>query len=263
MSASPVHTSNRRTGHAVGIGDVIAKITGQRRTLQPVRRGSYDIEDRRAQVFRPIGDGTIAGGLRWRDKYLQLADEYDWAMKQRGERHQIGANAIRVLKALLFLPGLEFAKGHVEPALDTIMKHTRFARGTVVSALQRLKQHGFIDWVRRTIKTGNEPGFGPQVKQTSNAYFFPVERLPDRARERLRQLMGGKPLAVALKQKKAADAARREALKNMSYEEGYKSAPADDSALGEALNNYARMLDQSASSETGLNPPLRNQKQKD
>ena len=160
-----------------------------RRTEQPVRRNSYDIDDRRAQVFRPIGDGTKAGAGRWRNRYLQVAEEYDRQMKKKGERHPIGANALRVLKTLLWLPGLDFKTGRLEPAIATIQEMTGFARKTIVDALKRLKEHGFLNWVRRTEKTGNGLGEGPRVKQATNAYFFDLHRLHKRALMRLRQLL--------------------------------------------------------------------------
>lgn len=160
-----------------------------RRTEQPVRRNSFDVTDRRAQVFRPIGDGTKAGAGRWRNRYLQVAEEYDRQMKKKGERHPIGANALRVLKTLLWLPGLDFKTGRLEPAIATIQEMTGFARKTVVDALNRLKEHGFLNWIRRTEKTGNMPGEGPQVKQATNAYFFDLHRLHKRAQMRLRQLL--------------------------------------------------------------------------
>lgn len=158
-----------------------------RRTEQPVRRNSYDVGDRRAQVFRPIGDGTKVGAMRWRDRYLQVAEEYDRQMKKPGERHPIGANALRVLKALLWLPGLDFKTGRLDPAIATIQDKTGFARKTVVDALRRLKDHGFLNWIRRTERTGNDEG--PQVKQATNAYFFDLHRLHKRAQMRLRQLL--------------------------------------------------------------------------
>ncbi|MBB6191216.1 hypothetical protein FHS51_001438 [Sphingobium wenxiniae] len=160
-----------------------------RRTEQPIRRNSYDVDDRRAQVFRPIGDGTLKGAMRWRDKYLQVAKEYDRQMKEKGKRHPIGANALRVLEALLWHKGIDFKTGRLDPAIATIQDVTGFARKTVIDALARLKDHGFLSWIRRTEKTGNEKGFGPQVKQATNAYYFDPSRLAKRALMRLQQLL--------------------------------------------------------------------------
>jgi hypothetical protein len=176
-----------------------------RRTEQPVRRNSYDIDDRRAQVFRPIGDGTKNGGMKWRDRYLRVAKEYDRQMKKPGARHPIGANAILVLEALLQF--VDFKTGRLDPMIATIESSTGFARKTVIDAMRRLKDHGFLNWVRRTERTGAAKGEGPQVKQATNAYFFDIGRLHARARMRLRQLLGRPPAPDGLTADTAAPAA--------------------------------------------------------
>lgn len=164
-----------------------------RRTEQPVRRNSYDVDDRRAKVFRPIGDGSVKGAMRWREKFLQAAKEYDREIKEKGKRHPIGANAIRVLEILLWNCGVDFKTGRLDPAIATIQEKSGFARKTVVDALARLKEHGFLNWVRRTERTGNARDEGPQVKQATNAYYFDMARMRERAMaafRRLQQLLG-------------------------------------------------------------------------
>ena len=145
-----------------------------RRTGQPVRRDSYDVDDPRAQVFRPI-----EGGMKFVDAYLAVLEEWDNQIKKKGEQHQLGGRCRKVLEVLL-RRCTDFRTGVCEPCLDTLMKHTRLARATVVSALRRLSRHGFVNWVRRTIRTDNAIGEGPQVKQASNAYFFDLALLPKR-----------------------------------------------------------------------------------
>jgi hypothetical protein len=56
-------------------------------------------------------------------------------------------------------------------------------------ALQALRAHGFLDWLRRYVPTGQE-GRGPQVKQTSNAYRL---SMPARAMRLLGRLCRGHP----------------------------------------------------------------------
>jgi hypothetical protein len=66
------------------IAGATAALTGRKRGLdKSVRRDSYDIEDPRAQVFRPIGDGTIAGAMGWIDALLQTAREFDGSTRSR------------------------------------------------------------------------------------------------------------------------------------------------------------------------------------
>lgn len=221
-----------------------------RRTEQPVRRNSYDIDDRRAQVFRPIGDGTLKGALRWRDKFLQVVKEYDREMKEKGKRHPIGANAIRVLEALLWHCGVDFRTGRLDPAIATIQEKTGFARKTVVDALARLKEHGFLNWVRRTERTGNEPGQGPRVKQATNAYYFDMKRLANRATaafRRLRQLLGQPFVNIE---------------DHPAPAESKPLRPSDRPNNPELEASLARLESalylKDASSESGQNPPSRN-----
>ena len=152
-----------------------------RREAKP-RRDSFDINDPRAQVFRPIRHG-----VHFVDALLKVFDEWDDLTKRHGKRHALGQNCRKVLRALFWC--CDFKKGTCEPSIDALMAKTRFARPTVVRALKLLWAHGFIDWIRRTVKTNNAPGEGPQVKQTSNAYFFDTKRLPGRCQKRLSELL--------------------------------------------------------------------------
>ena len=147
-----------------------------------VRRDSFDIHDPRAQVFRPIEHG-----LKFVDAMLQEFDEGDDLTKRHGKRHAMGQNCRKVLRWLLRL--CDFKTGTCEPSIDTLTAKTKFARPTVVRALKILWANGFIDWIRRTVKTDNAPGEGPAVKQFTNAYFFDTKRLPDRCFKRLTQLL--------------------------------------------------------------------------
>lgn len=182
----------------------------KRRTFQPVRRSSYDVHDARAKVFRPIAGGDLASALRWKDKLVQTAQEYDDHHKAFGTRlGPIGDTGIRVLDTLL-TRCCDFKTGRCEPSIETLMRYTRYARATVVRALARLKRHGFLDWVRRTRRTDNERHEGPLVAQETNAYFFELTRLSGRVFKRFKQLLGGRAAVEAERQRKAAEA-RREA----------------------------------------------------
>ena len=77
---------------------------------------------------------------------------------------------VTVLEALI--RRVEFSTGKLYPAIDTIAADAGCHRNSVLGALRRLRHHGFVAWVRRSIKTGNEGQFGPQREQTSNAYYF-------------------------------------------------------------------------------------------
>lgn len=177
MTARPIDSGVSTYEARNAVKSAIAGLTGKKRGRdRQVRRSSYDIDDDRAQVFRRIADGSKRGGLGWVDDVLRLANEYDVVHKKPGERGPLQANAIRVLEVLL-RKFLDFRTGQLDPALTTLQAATGLSRNAIVSAMKRLKQHGFLDWVRRTVTTDNEGGYGPQRAQTSNAYFVSLKGL--------------------------------------------------------------------------------------
>jgi hypothetical protein len=105
-----------------------------------------------------------------------------------------------VLEALLGRRGviaIDFKTGRLDPALATLEKITGFARATIVRHLAKLREHGFLDWVRRSRKTGNDREFGPQREQTSNAYFFSLSRLPKAVLRRFLDLVAARRAKAA------------------------------------------------------------------
>jgi DNA-binding transcriptional MocR family regulator len=104
------------------------------------------------------------------------ARRYELATRQPGSRSgALGSIALEIVE--LFANLVDFRTGRLEPSLDTLMRMLRRSRDAISRALKALRSHGFIDWLRRYVPTGNE-GRGPQVKQTSNAYRL---SLPARA----------------------------------------------------------------------------------
>lgn len=77
---------------------------------------------------------------------------------------------VTILRALI--ERIDFATGRLFPSIDRIASDAGCHRNSVIAALKRLKFHGFIDWVRRSVRTGNDGQFAPQREQTSNAYYF-------------------------------------------------------------------------------------------
>lgn len=189
-----------------------AKLTGRERGPdRAVRRESFDIADRRAQVFRPIGDGTKEGAMSWIDCLLKVARDYDDLERAKGGARPLGHTAIAVLEVLLGRRGrtripIDFRTGRCDPAIDTIAAAVNLARITVVRALAKLKAKGFISWVRRSRKTGNDGTFAPQREQTSNAYFFDFAEMPKNVRQRLRDLVEARRRGRAAKAASAAPA---------------------------------------------------------
>ena len=98
---------------------------------------------------------------------------------------------VTILAALI--ARVDFATGRLFPSLDTIAADSGCHRNSVIDALKRLRRHGFVQWVRRSIATGNEGQFAPQREQTSNAYFFDHRAsMPGRVWQRFIQVLTAK-----------------------------------------------------------------------
>lgn len=65
---------------------------------------------------------------------------------------------------------LSFAakRGRVFPSLDTIARMAMCSKSTVLNAIAWLELYGFLDKLRRIVRTTGL--LGPRVRQTSNAY---------------------------------------------------------------------------------------------
>lgn len=161
-----------------------------RRTFAPVRRNSYDRGEREHLIWRPLGENR-AEARRFKGTLLKAAKNLEKSTKQPGRRMgALGLTGIAVLEALTGLA--DDLSGRLEPMIATIAEKAGLCARTVSRALNRLKEHGFIDWLRRTV-TLDVDGAGPQVSQTSNAYWFPLR---GRAAGLVRLIMGKAPPAA-------------------------------------------------------------------
>ncbi|MAL88577.1 MAG: hypothetical protein CL683_12330 [Brevundimonas sp.] len=148
-----------------------------RRTLSKVRRNS-----------RP------AGGEKWERLTREQANRRIFALKvyrqnlrQPGQRWgapgTISAGAVELYELLCNMA----VKGHgrIEPSVNWLAK----ARNVPLKVIHRwkaqLREHGFLDWRRRWVGTGRDGLRGPQVVQTSNAYWI---NLPRKALEMIEAL---------------------------------------------------------------------------
>jgi hypothetical protein len=71
------------------------------------------------------------------------------------------------------------------------MGKLRRSKDAVVRALAALREHGFLDWLRRHEQVELVEGPGPRVRQVSNAYRL---SLPRRAAQLLGHLVSSPPL---------------------------------------------------------------------
>ena len=101
-------------------------------------------------------------------KIIKAAQRYELHGRKPGRRNgPLGSIALEILA--LFGNLVSFKTGRLDPSLDWIMDKLKRSRDAVVRALKALRDHGFLDWLRRFEPTPND-GPGPQVRQVSNAY---------------------------------------------------------------------------------------------
>jgi hypothetical protein len=140
--------------------------------------------------------GTCEGAF-WRPvpraevrRVLLAAKRYELAGRQAGRRRgPLGHVALEVLELLANL--VSFRSGRLEPAITTLMGRLKRSKDAVVRALAALREHGFLDWLRRHEAVELVEGPGPRVRQVSNAYRL---SLPARAAQLLGHWLSAPPL---------------------------------------------------------------------
>ena len=183
-----------------------ARLAGRERGCdRAVHRESYDVHDSRAQVSQRLADGTEAATHAYVDALVKTAREFDLFERGKGKARPLKDTGIVVLEALLRQHWHEFKTGRIDPAISQLMKVTGYVRQTIVDALARLERHGFIGWVRRTIRISDPVPGGPIRQQTNNSYFVDEARIASRAgrnvRDRFRQLLARAKARVVLRAK--------------------------------------------------------------
>lgn len=140
-----------------------------RRTGQQVHRYTRTQRGQEGRFWQPID-------RRSRSRLIAAAERYDRVhriahrtARNGRENGTIGHVGLEVLRALLF-DFLDCRTGRLDPAIATIAAKIGRSIAAVAEALKRLKAHGFLEWLRRYVPTGQAGLRGPQVQQTSNAY---------------------------------------------------------------------------------------------
>jgi biotin operon repressor len=171
MASAP---SPREIAGAIARASTTRREPAHRRTQQPVRRRSIRAGNERGGIWRPV---VIPKG-----DALESAEIYDRLHRQAGERNgPLGSVALELLRQLW--RHVDFKSGRLDPSLDYLRKKLKRSKDAIVRALQALRDHGFLTWVRRYVEVDGQGRRGPQVQQTSNAYML---LLPKRAAKLLR-----------------------------------------------------------------------------
>lgn len=194
---------------AISIGKLLAGTAGNPTAEAKVRlwRRTYNVDDRRADVGRKLGDGTARQGkivlttiVEAAKKWFDAENKEARAAYAAAQRTHADAQADtpaptkqRVLKWNLLntlgavLNFVDFKTGECIATYEMIAAAANICRDTVYKHLNILRDLGLIDWVRRCEATGNK--VGQKVKAAPNSYFFEITRLPSRVQMLIRQIL--------------------------------------------------------------------------
>ena len=176
----------------------------ERPFTDPVRKHSFHEDTPQAKPWRTFGRKTRAEKRAWSSAALaafdvalikskrrakMLRDERRRRVKMlaasgRGPEHPF-ASKLKIEEPLqdgdrrvlaYLIDAHNHLTGECYPRLEKIAKEIARSRDGVIDSLRRLKEYGFVRWVRRTkTKEGAEGEAGPQLEQTSNAFTFAWE----------------------------------------------------------------------------------------
>ncbi|WP_439538998.1 hypothetical protein [Sphingomonas sp.] len=229
------------------VSGTAAKIRGDAsRSGAPVWRNSYYVGQIEDRIWKPINGGTRRGGKRWTAALLGAAKRFE--RKTRAERREIepgarnGALGDVGLAVLEYLYGLvDFQTGRLEPALRTIAEAVGHSYSAVHRALVRLRDHGFIAWMRRSEPIEDPQPGGPPAKQVSNAYAL---LCPTGMKAWLNRLLGKgmQPECDADRRKRERDEFEA-MLAGLSAQERLSATWTGSALLGDTLAGLAALVD--------------------
>lgn len=177
----------------------------QRRTLQKVRRGSRLARRDWFAHFSWVQGRRLLLAMRIYVKGLRKAGQ------RTGARGTLSFGAQRLLELLVSIAARR--KGQLEPSAAWLAKELTVPPKSIHAWKEQLKRHGFLNWQRRYVETGLQGVRGPQVEQTTNAYFLSI---PEAAETALRSRLGPKGAAGNKAEKvERTDPALAAALSNL------------------------------------------------
>lgn len=238
------------------LGEILGNLPAakSRRTGQPVWRNSYYVGQIEDRIWRPFNGGNLRGAKRRIGAILQSAREFEKRtrrsrqMKTPGVRNgAIGQVGLAVLE-VLYQRFLDFKTGRLDPAITTIAEAVGHSYAAVHAALRRLRDAGFLHWVRRSEPVEDADCAGPQVRQVSNAY---VTMLPPLIARMVENRMGKAPTPDDADWAQEQRAKEWQAmLDSMSSAEFHAATWNGDKLAGETLARIAALLDKERESSS-------------
>jgi hypothetical protein len=168
------------------------------------------------------------------------ARRYELASRQAGRRRgPLGHVALEVLELLANL--VSRRSGRLEPSYACLMRMLKRSKDAVHQALLALRQHGFLDWLRRHERVEVlEDAPGPRVRQVSNAYRL---SLPAHAAQLLRHWLSTPPLPDDVAQEREDRAAYLAEHKAALPLAELPLASVEDDRLARVLGELGRVVE--------------------
>ena len=190
-------------------------------------------------------------------RVLLAARRYELAGRQGGRRNgPLGHVALEVLELLGNL--VSHRTGRLEPSLAYLMRVLRRSKDAVWRALGALRDHGFLDWLRRYEPTGVTEGPPARgVRQVSNAYRL---SLPERARRLLGWRGEGPPLPDDVTQAREEHAVELAAQKASLPLDELAFVEVEDDALARALAELGHAVQRQAERESARRSEIESKK---
>jgi hypothetical protein len=161
MTAVPIDHSHRRARQPE---------PAYRRTGSKVRRHSQAAGREKWQHFGKRQGRRLLLALEIHQEKQRRHGERTGARRGRDDVGGISHGAIKLARLLVAI-AVKY-QGRLEPSVEWMAEKLNVPAKTVHAWKAQLKRHGFLDWRRRWVETGKEGLRGPQVEQTSNAYWL-------------------------------------------------------------------------------------------
>jgi hypothetical protein len=181
----PAATSNRTSSGASNIARSFSEITtgvrDRARSNSHVRRHSKNAGGAEVSLWRT--HNTFP-----KDEHnarMRAAEAFEHETKLPGKRNgALGGIGLDVLRCLLRLRGRK--DGRLDPTYQWIADKIHRSRSAVVEAVTRLKDCGFLDWIRRCVPIEDALPDEQQSEQISNAFIL---LQPPSVRECVRRML--------------------------------------------------------------------------
>lgn len=108
-----------------------------------------------------------------------------------GAKGTISAGAVDMYRLLINMNVR--GRGRLEPSVAWLAEKLNVPSKVIHAWKNQLADHGFLKWKRRYLESGLAGRRGPQIKQTSNAYFL---HTPSKALEAISKIIRRRPRAA-------------------------------------------------------------------